>query len=79
MIWGSSPITAALAASLAPPPKDSIGARILKKMGWKVGQGIGPRLTHAQWKVQSAGYLDPSKEVAGDEEFLETMGALICL
>ena len=40
-------------------------------MGWKVGQGIGPRLTHAQWKAQSAGFLDPSKEVAGDEEDLE--------
>ncbi|RPD64508.1 DUF1604-domain-containing protein [Lentinus tigrinus ALCF2SS1-7] len=64
-------ITAALAASLAPAPKDSVGARILKKMGWRVGQGIGPRLTYAQRKAQDAGFLDPSKEVEGDEEDLE--------
>ncbi|CDO68796.1 hypothetical protein BN946_scf184805.g5 [Trametes cinnabarina] len=62
------PITAALAASLAPPPKDSVGAQILKKMGWRPGQGIGPRLTYAQRKRQDAGYLDPSKEVEGDED-----------
>ncbi|KAI0714194.1 hypothetical protein C8T65DRAFT_707738 [Cerioporus squamosus] len=53
----------ALAASLAPAPKDS--------MGWRVGQGIGPRLTYAQRKAQDAGFLDPSKEVEGDEEDLE--------
>ena len=40
-------------------------------MGWRVGQGIGPRLTYAQRKAQDAGFLDPSKEVAGDEEDLE--------
>ena len=66
-----SPITAALAESLAPPPKDSIGAKILKKMGWKVGQGIGPRLTYAQRTAQDAGFLDPAKEVEGNEEDLE--------
>lgn len=26
------------------PPKDSIGIRLLRKMGWRPGQGIGPRL-----------------------------------
>lgn len=25
------------------PPKDSIGIRLLRKMGWRPGQGIGPR------------------------------------
>ncbi|KAM5534503.1 hypothetical protein V8D89_011835 [Ganoderma adspersum] len=65
------PIASALAASLAPPPKDSIGAKILKKMGWKLGQGIGPRLTYAQRKAQDAGFLDPAKEVEGNEEDLE--------
>ncbi|KAI8996466.1 hypothetical protein BD414DRAFT_478086 [Trametes punicea] len=65
------PIAAALAASLAPPPKDSVGARILKKMGWRPGQGIGPRLTYAQRKRQDAGFLDPSKEVEGDEDDIE--------
>ncbi|TFK92456.1 hypothetical protein K466DRAFT_480570 [Polyporus arcularius HHB13444] len=65
------PITAALAASLAPAPTESVGARILRKMGWRVGQGIGPRLTYAQRKAQDAGIMDPSKEVEGDEEDLE--------
>ena|ERR1700734_3188166 len=37
---------------MLPPPKDSVGARILKKMGWRVGQGIGPRLTWRQRKLQ---------------------------
>ncbi|KAH9940773.1 uncharacterized protein BXZ73DRAFT_88499 [Epithele typhae] len=61
------PIAAALAASLAPAPKDSVGARILKKMGWRPGHGVGPRLTHAQRKAQDAGFLDPTKEVTGAE------------
>lgn len=26
------------------PPKDSIGIRLLRKMGWRPGQGIGPRI-----------------------------------
>lgn len=34
------------------PPSDSAGARILKKMGWRPGQGIGPRLTWAQKRKQ---------------------------
>jgi len=62
------PITEALEASLAPAPKDSVGARILKKMGWRVGQGIGPRLTYAQRKAQDNGFLEPSKETTGDGE-----------
>ncbi|KIK76568.1 hypothetical protein PAXRUDRAFT_18101 [Paxillus rubicundulus Ve08.2h10] len=39
------PITLALEQAFFPAPKDSVGARILKKMGWKLGQGIGPRVT----------------------------------
>ncbi|TBU44672.1 hypothetical protein BD309DRAFT_919406 [Dichomitus squalens] len=65
------PITSALAATLVPPPKDSVGAKILKKMGWRLGQGIGPRLTYAQKRAQDAGFMDPSKEVNGDEEDIE--------
>lgn len=62
------PMTAALEASLAPAPTDSIGARILKKMGWRLGQGIGPRLTYAQRKAQDAGFMDPSRETGGADE-----------
>jgi G patch domain-containing protein 1 len=43
-----SEITLALERSLLPAPKDSVGARILKKMGWRIGQGIGPRITWRQ-------------------------------
>ncbi|CAL1714480.1 unnamed protein product [Somion occarium] len=45
-------ITAALADALAPPPTESAGARILMKMGWRPGQGVGPRLTYEQRKAQ---------------------------
>ncbi|KAI0831977.1 hypothetical protein BC628DRAFT_1311155 [Trametes gibbosa] len=62
------PISAALAASLAPAPKDSVGARILKKMGWRPGQGIGPRITYAARKRQDAAFLDPSEAVDGGED-----------
>ncbi|PCH44567.1 hypothetical protein WOLCODRAFT_77193 [Wolfiporia cocos MD-104 SS10] len=48
----ADPISAALAASLAPAPQDSVGARVLKKMGWRPGQGVGPRLTYAQRRAQ---------------------------
>jgi G patch domain-containing protein 1 len=37
---------------MLPPPSDSVGARILKKMGWKLGQGIGPRISYRQRKLQ---------------------------
>lgn len=48
-----------------------MGAQILKKMGWRPGQGIGPRVTLAQRKRQDAGFLDPSKEVDGEEDDIE--------
>ena len=37
---------------MLPPQSDSAGARILKKMGWRPGQGIGPRITYRQRKAQ---------------------------
>ncbi|KAI0058945.1 hypothetical protein BV25DRAFT_1993879 [Artomyces pyxidatus] len=38
--------------ALMPPPDDSPGVRLLKKMGWRPGQGVGPRVTWRQRKVQ---------------------------
>jgi G patch domain-containing protein 1 len=35
---------------MLPPVNESIGAQLLKKMGWKLGQGVGPRLTYEQLK-----------------------------
>lgn len=55
----NSPITSALQASLLPGPKDSIGAKILKKMGWRLGQGIGPRISLRRRKEQDAQAYDP--------------------
>ena len=49
-----SPITRALEASILPAPKDSVGAQILKKMGWRLGQGIGPRISLKQRKAEDA-------------------------
>lgn len=37
---------------MLPPVKESVGAQILKKMGWRPGQGIGPRVTWRQRKLQ---------------------------
>ena len=42
----------ALVQALIPPPKESAGAKVLKKMGWKPGQGIGPRISYRMRKLQ---------------------------
>ncbi|KAI8394021.1 uncharacterized protein BYT42DRAFT_609781 [Radiomyces spectabilis] len=34
--------------NLIGPSKDSVGIKLLRKMGWKPGQGIGPRLSQKQ-------------------------------
>ena len=49
-----SSMSLALEKALLPAPKDSPAARILAKMGWRHGQGIGPRLTWRQKKLQDA-------------------------
>ena len=72
-----SSMSLALEKALLPTPKDSPGTRILMKMGWRHGRGIGPRLTWRQKRLQDAQAkstriltlddlnLDPSEE---DEE-----------
>ncbi|OQV23523.1 G patch domain-containing protein 1 [Hypsibius exemplaris] len=45
--YGVSGAEIPLKALLA-PPKESYGIVLLKKMGWKPGQGIGPRITKRQ-------------------------------
>lgn len=49
---GISSVVHALRSTLLPPPADSVGARILKKMGWRLGNGIGPRVSLRQRKLQ---------------------------
>ncbi|TCD61711.1 hypothetical protein EIP91_008020 [Steccherinum ochraceum] len=64
---GDDSISAALASALEPSPQDSAGARILKKMGWRMGQGIGPRLTYQQRREQDISLGFAAMEL-GDEE-----------
>lgn len=48
---------------MLPPPTDSAGARILKKMGWRLGQGIGPRVSLRQRKLQDAQALRGTEDI----------------
>lgn len=63
----ASPITRALEAAILPVPNDSAGVRILKKMGWRPGQGIGPRISYKQRKHQDL-QLGITSEDLDDEE-----------
>ncbi|KAI0050988.1 hypothetical protein FA95DRAFT_1631093 [Auriscalpium vulgare] len=45
-------IASGIERALLPPPDDSPGVRLLKKMGWRPGQGVGPRVTWRQRKIQ---------------------------
>jgi G patch domain-containing protein 1 len=38
--------------ALMPVGEDSDGVKLLKKMGWRPGQGVGPRITWRQRKIQ---------------------------
>ncbi|CAE6437542.1 unnamed protein product [Rhizoctonia solani] len=46
-----SSLTSAL-QSLTLPSADSPGAMLLRKMGWKPGQGVGPRISYARRRQQ---------------------------
>jgi G patch domain-containing protein 1 len=66
-------MASAVAATLLPPTKDSIGAQLLKKMGWRLGQGVGPRVTYDQLRKQdllssSVPALASSNEMGEDDE-----------
>jgi len=60
-----SPIALALEGAMVPTPKYSVGARILKKMGWKLGWGIGPRVSWRQHEIQYG--RDPDKMDVDEE------------
>ncbi|KAJ1306547.1 hypothetical protein OPQ81_007548 [Rhizoctonia solani] len=53
-------LTSALQA-LTLPSADSPGAKLLRKMGWKPGQGVGPRVTYTRRRQQDidAGVIPP--------------------
>ncbi|XP_014225765.1 G patch domain-containing protein 1 homolog [Trichogramma pretiosum] len=72
---------------LLKPAKERVGVTLLKKMGWRPGQGVGPRLTkkekkqikHHQEKVKVYGCFLPSQQTkssgsddeCSDDEFVE--------
>ena len=58
-----SSLTSVLEATLLPAPKDSIGAQILKKMGWRLGHGIGPKLTYEQRKRENTLSHTPTRSI----------------
>lgn len=65
---------AAAIQSMIPPIEESVGAKLLKKMGWRPGQGVGPRISHERLQRQDAqqkstsGYVAPTKGNLVDEE-----------
>ena len=70
-----SPVASALQTS--GQGQDTPGARILKKMGWRAGQGVGPRVSLKERKRQDAQAFDPytgvkslgnTLDVASDDE-----------
>lgn len=58
-----------LEASMLPAPTDSVGAKILKKMGWRLGQGIGPRVTLRQRRMQDL-QARPGQPMSADDSSL---------
>ncbi|WVQ96167.1 hypothetical protein IAU59_003270 [Kwoniella sp. CBS 9459] len=58
--------------SLIAPAKSSIGEKLLQKLGWRPGQGIGPRVTLRRLQIQE-GKLATGRPgvVPGDEEDMD--------
>jgi len=55
------------------PAKTSIGQTLLQKLGWRPGQGIGPRVTLRKLKIQE-GKLGKARVGIDDDEEVEEAG-----
>ncbi|KDE06909.1 hypothetical protein MVLG_02797 [Microbotryum lychnidis-dioicae p1A1 Lamole] len=70
------PTAQATLASLLEPSPSRIGLKLMRKMGWRQGQGCGPRLTKTQRKRQALelglvlqlSFEEEEEEEGGDEE-----------
>lgn len=57
------------------PTSESIGARLLKRMGWKPGQGIGPRVSRRQRNPTASPLSD--EDIAANVTFAPIDSAII--
>ncbi|EIW71722.1 hypothetical protein TREMEDRAFT_27509 [Tremella mesenterica DSM 1558] len=58
--------------SMIAPARTSIGQTLLQKLGWRPGQGIGPRVSRRKLKLQEARLGGKGVVDEGDEEMDET-------
>lgn len=63
-----SPVARTIAATFSVAPKDSAGATLLRKMGWRPGQGVGPRVTYEQLKKQDTQSFDIPTSAKTEED-----------
>ncbi|WVF68630.1 hypothetical protein IAT40_003400 [Kwoniella sp. CBS 6097] len=57
--------------SLIAPAKSSIGEKLLQKLGWRPGQGIGPRVTLRRLKIQEGRLATGRPGVSQDDEDID--------
>ncbi|GAA5981028.1 hypothetical protein JCM10908_003955 [Rhodotorula pacifica] len=65
---GSQPQFDQTLASLVQPSSSRIGLKLMRKMGWREGQGVGPRVSYQQRKRQAAEIGIRLGDEDGDEE-----------
>ncbi|XP_046396978.1 G patch domain-containing protein 1 homolog [Ischnura elegans] len=51
--------------SILQPVRDTVGVRLLKKMGWKPGQGVGPRVTKLEKRQARKKSYKQTKKIYG--------------
>ncbi|KAK3820017.1 MAG: hypothetical protein J3Q66DRAFT_165653 [Benniella sp.] len=59
------------------PSSEPVGIRLLKRMGWKSGQGIGPRVSRRQKKPEDGGHSDEDDEHLANVTFAPIDSAVV--
>ncbi|KAF9197947.1 hypothetical protein BGZ49_001382 [Haplosporangium sp. Z 27] len=62
---------------LVVPSSEPVGIRLLKRMGWKPGQGIGPRVSRRQRKPEDGPMSDDDNDIPADVTFAPIDSAII--